>query len=123
MSVLTVTKTRLANGQWEGVITDVPSGIRPGVAVRFRDKRLEDVTVTQTADDTWRLSFAIPVTAICDGIQTITIVEEKTGDVLNSAAIIAGETADETMQAEIDLLRAELDLLKRAFRRHCVETA
>ncbi|WP_136636404.1 hypothetical protein [Pseudooceanicola onchidii] len=123
MSVLTVTKTRLANGQWEGVITDVPDGIRPGVAVRFRDKPLDDVTVSPAGNGDWRLSFAIPVNAICDGIQTITIVEAKTGDVLNSAAIIAGETADETMQAEIDLLRAELDMLKRAFRRHCVETA
>lgn len=123
MSVLTVTKTRLANGQWEGVITDVPEGIRPGVAVRFRDHPVDDISVTQASDGTWRLSFAIPTAAICDGIQTITIVEEKTGDVLNSAAIIAGEPADETMQAEIDLLRAELDMLKRAFRRHCVETA
>lgn len=123
MSILTVTKTRIANGRWEGVITDVPEGIRPGVAVRFRDVPVDDVTITQVSGDTWRLSFAIPLSAIGDGIQTITIMEEKTGDVLGSAAIIAGETSDETMQAEIDLLRAELDLLKRAFRRHCVETA
>jgi hypothetical protein len=26
------------------------------------------------------------------------------------------------LRAEVDLLRAELDMLKRAFRRHCVET-
>ncbi len=25
--------------------------------------------------------------------------------------------------AEVDLLRSELDMLKRAFRRHCLETA
>jgi hypothetical protein len=29
---------------------------------------------------------------------------------------------DEDIRAEVDLLRAELDLLKRAFRRHCSET-
>ena len=120
---MTVTKTRLAHGQWEGMITDVPEGIRPGIAVRVRDTALEDVTITQVDDTQWRLSFAIPAAVINDGIQTITIVEQKTGDVLNSAAIIAGETADETMLAEIDLLKAELELLKRAFRRHCVETA
>jgi hypothetical protein len=28
----------------------------------------------------------------------------------------------EDIRAEMDLLRAELDLLKQAFRRHCVET-
>ena len=123
MSVLTVTKTRIANGYWEGVITDVPSGIRPGVGVRFRDKPVADVTITEAGDGTWRLRFAIPAAMISDGIQTITIVEANTGDVLGSAALIAGDAADETMQAEINLLREELDLLKQAFRRHCVETA
>jgi len=27
------------------------------------------------------------------------------------------------MRVEMDLLRAELDMLKRAFRRHCLETS
>jgi hypothetical protein len=30
---------------------------------------------------------------------------------------------EEDIRAEVSLLRAELDLLKRAFRRHCAETA
>lgn len=123
MSVLKVTKTRLAHGRYEGVISDVPEGIRPGVAVRFRDRPVEDVQITAAGDGTWRIVFDIPMGAISDGLQTITIIEANTGDVLDSLAIIAGESADETIQAEIALLRAELDLLKRAFRRHCVETA
>ena len=123
MSILKVTRTRLANGRYEGIIANVPEGIRPGIAVRFRDRPLDDVAVTPRADDTWKLSFDVPSGAISDGIQTITIVEANTGDVLDSLAIIAGDQADETIQAEIDLLREELDLLKRAFRRHCVETA
>ncbi|MGR3550760.1 hypothetical protein [Pseudooceanicola sp.] len=123
MSILTVTKTRLANGQWEGVISDVPEGIKPGIAVNYRDKPLDNVAVTPAVGGTWRLRFAIPATMIGDGLQTVTIVEANTGDVLDSFAILAGDSLDETMQAEVDLLRAELDLLKRAFRRHCVETA
>ncbi|EAQ03744.1 hypothetical protein OB2597_10891 [Pseudooceanicola batsensis HTCC2597] len=123
MSVLTVTKTRLVNGRYEGVISDVPEGIRPGVAARVRDRAVEDLSVTPMGDGTWRLIFDVPASAISDGIQTIAVVEANTGEVLDSLAIIAGEPANETMQAEIDLLREELDLLKRAFRRHCVETA
>jgi hypothetical protein len=30
---------------------------------------------------------------------------------------------EDDLRAEVDLLRAELDMLKRAFRRHCLETA
>ncbi|WP_407494381.1 hypothetical protein [Pseudooceanicola sp. MF1-13] len=123
MSILKVTKTRLTNGRYEGVISNVPEDLRPGVSARFRDRPLDDVAVTPAGDGTWRVAFDIPVAAISDGIQTITIIETNTGDVLDSLAIIAGEAADETIQAEIDLLREELDLLKRAFRRHCVETA
>jgi hypothetical protein len=29
---------------------------------------------------------------------------------------------EDDLRAEVDLLRAELDMLKRAFRRHCLET-
>ncbi|WP_370271719.1 hypothetical protein [Pseudooceanicola nitratireducens] len=123
MSILKVTRTRLNNGRYEGVISDVPEGIRPGVAARFRDKGIEDLSISPAGDGTWRLTFDVPVSAIGDGVQTITIVEANTGDVLDSLAIIAGDTADETIQAELALLREELDLLKRAFRRHCVETA
>jgi hypothetical protein len=123
MSILKVTKTRLVNGTWEGVISDVPEGIRPGIAVRFRDRALDDISVTPATGGTWHLRFAVPAAAIGDGVQTITIEEATTGDVLDSLAIIAGDQASETIRAEIDLLRAELDLLKRAFRRHCVETA
>ena len=35
---------------------------------------------------------------------------------------LAGEALAHDIRAEIDLLRAELDMLKRAFRRHCLET-
>ncbi len=122
-SVLTVNKTRMSNGMWEGIISDVPDGIRPGIEVKFREHPLDTVAIDQVSGGDWRLRFSIPTQMVSDGIQTITILEANTGEVLDSFALIAGDAADETMQAEIDLLREELDLLKRAFRRHCVETA
>ena len=54
MSILKVTKTRLVNGTWEGVISDVPEDIRPGIAVRFRDRALDDISVTPATGGTWR---------------------------------------------------------------------
>jgi hypothetical protein len=42
--------------------------------------------------------------------------------VLEKFTLIAGDVLGDDIRAEVDLLRAELDMLKRAFRRHCVET-
>ena len=36
--------------------------------------------------------------------------------------MITGEPVEDDLRGEIDLLRAELDMLKRAFRRHCIDT-
>ena len=37
--------------------------------------------------------------------------------------MIGDEVYGVDLRAEMDLMRAELDMLKRAFRRHCVETS
>ena len=65
----------------------------------------------------------IPVELISDGVQTFVISDAATGVTLDSFAILAGEALSEDIRAEMELLRAELDMLKRAFRRHCIETA
>ncbi|MDA8740151.1 hypothetical protein N9M73_03340 [Rhodobacteraceae bacterium] len=46
----------------------------------------------------------------------------KKAEVLARFTLIGGDLVDQDLRAEIDLLRAELDLLKRAFRRHCADT-
>jgi len=58
------------------------------------------VTHLNKEEDLWLLQVPIPEEAIADG--------EALGD---------------DMRVEIELPRAELDMLKRAFRRHCVETS
>ena len=58
------------------------------------------VTHLNKEEDLWLLQVPIPEEAIADG--------EALGD---------------DMRVEIELPRAEIDMLKRAFRRHCVETS
>ena len=58
------------------------------------------VTHLNKEEDLWLLQVLIPEETIADG--------EALGD---------------DMRVEIELPRAELDMLKRAFRRHCVETS
>ena len=55
-------------------------------------------------------------------MQTVVIADAETGEAEATVSLVAGEALAGDLRAEIDLLRAELDMLKRAFRRHCLET-
>ena len=54
-------------------------------------------------------------------MQTYLVADAATGEP-RLLRLVAGEALAHDLRAEIDLLRAELDMLKRAFRRHCLET-
>lgn len=124
MSELTLTKTRLFEGVWEGALKSAEaSGTKPQVDVTYLGETVPDVSIDPT-DETglWRLRFPIPKESISDGVQTVVITDHTTEERLETVSFIAGEALAGDLRAEIDLLRAELDMLKRAFRRHCVET-
>ncbi|MFO7806384.1 MAG: hypothetical protein R6V30_12040 [Paracoccaceae bacterium] len=118
---LTLTKTRLLAGVWEGVLTGASGGEPPSLAFRLRDEVLDGLTL-RPEGDRWIVHAAIPADRICDGVQTFVILDAETEDVLASFALLSGEALAEDIRAEVDLLRDELDMLKRAFRRHCLET-
>ena len=123
MSKLELTAGEIREGTWRGVLTGVGDSA-PELVVTHLDKPLADVTLT--AADTpgcWSLRIPIPPGAISEGVQTFLITERASGARLGSFTLIAGEALGDDMRVEIDLLRAELDMLKRAFRRHCVETS
>ena len=65
-------------------------------------------------------SFGVPVplTAVADGVHTL-VVADMEGETLATINLAAGEAMAGDLRAEVDMLRAELDLLKRAFRHHC----
>lgn len=124
MTDFTLTKTRMIEGIWEGILTQ-NKGVTalPQVQVLHLDKPVSGVLVTEnTQAGHWLVQIPVPVELIADGVQTFVIADERTGDVLGSFSLIAGEPLAEDIRPEVDLLRAELDMLKRAFRRHCLET-
>ena len=121
MSDLTVTKTRLFQGIWEGIVTGSPKGTRPSIAVTHLEQPVPGADLTEVAGG-WLLRIPVPRDALSDGIHTFLIRDVGTGETLESFSILAGEALADDIRAEIDLLREELDLLKRAFRRHCLET-
>ena len=104
MSEVTLTRMRLAEGVWEGLLSTHASAV-PRLRLRHRDELVGE-----------------PETVAADGIQTFVIEDATTGDALAHETIFAGELIEDDIRAEVSLLRAELDLLKRAFRRHCSES-
>ncbi|TNJ41406.1 hypothetical protein [Phaeobacter sp. B1627] len=125
MSALTLSKIRFCNGTWEGQIDNAPaSSARPEISVRLLDRTIDTVTLSEseTAPGTWTLAVQIPPEAIGDGVQTFVISDTKTDQKLGDFTLIAGDPLTDDLRAEVALLRAELDMLKRAFRRHCLET-
>ena len=121
---LTLTKTRIQAGVWEGLLTSRDDRV-PAIVATHLDQALASVSVTPLPDDPkcWAVRIAIPADLLSDGVQTFVITDQATGARLASFAIITGEPLEVDFRAVLNLLRAELDLLKQAFRRHCVETA
>jgi len=124
MTDLTVTKTRLFEGIWEGVLSREGGGTAtPDIEVTHLQVPLEGVEVIEKPDERlWVLKVPIPPHVIADGVQTFLIRDRETGDTIDSFALMSGDALSYDIRVEVSLLREELDLLKRAFRRHCLET-
>jgi hypothetical protein len=123
MSTLTLTPTRLRQGIWEGHVQQAGSGV-PQIRVTHLGAVVPDVLVTETGSaGGWLVQVPVPMAAISDGVQVFVIADGTDGETLGHFTLIAGEALGDDLRGEVELLRAELDMLKRAFRRHCVETA
>jgi hypothetical protein len=127
MTEFNLTKTRLQSGIWEGSLdakgwTDDAS---PELRATHLEKDCGEVSVSKLADmgDIFAVRIKLNSDILCDGVQTVLVTETTSGDLLDSFSIVSGEPLEADLRAEIDLLRAELDMLKRAFRRHCIETS
>lgn len=125
MSELSLVKIRIKEGFWEGILlSDAQDSTRPDILVTHLEQPIADVEVVGQDDSPgeWVVRVKIPIKFISDGVHTFLITDQKTGQLLESFSIVAGEPLSQDIRAEMDLLREELDMLKRAFRRHCVET-
>ncbi|MDT8326949.1 MAG: hypothetical protein RQ750_06115 [Roseovarius sp.] len=124
MSELRLTKTRLFEGVWEGVLTFEGEGnFQPRIEVMHLLQPLPGVEVIEKPEEKiWVVRVPVPPSAIADGVQTFVIRDARSHEVLDSFSLLSGDVLSYDIRSEIALLREELDLLKRAFRRHCLET-
>ncbi len=125
MPDLKLTKTRIQAGIWEGVLTGgLGTGEAPEIDVTHLGEPVQTVAISADAKTpgAWTVKIAIPPETLTDGVQTYLISDSETGEKLGSFTVVTGEPLEDDIRGELDLLRAELDMLKRAFRRHCVDT-
>lgn len=122
MTTLTLTPTKMRHGIWQGTIVQSGSGV-PQIKVTHLGNDVPGVQLSENEDmGTWLVQVPIPPEAIADGVQVFVLSDATDDEKLGEFTLIAGEALGDDIRAEMELLRAELDMLKRAFRRHCVET-
>jgi hypothetical protein len=109
---------RIAGGVWEGV---VQADTAPVVEALHMGRGIEGVEVRPVAGKSGQFSLRVPIPAwaLSEGVQTFVV--QAGGERIAEFTLVAGQPLDEDIRAEVSLLRAELDLLKRAFQRHMRE--
>jgi len=119
-----LTKTRILSGVWEGVLTMPTPDRQPDIEVSHAGQPMRSVDLTEVKETPgqWVLRIAIPPDLLSDGVQTFVVSDRPSGARLSAFTIVTGVPLEDDIRAEVDLLRSELDMLKRAFRRHCLET-
>ncbi len=109
---------RVTGGVWEALVTAAEA---PVIEAVHGGRVIEGVEVHAVAGQPGRFALRMPIPAwvLNEGLQTILV---RSGEAtVATVTLVAGEPLDEDIQAELTLLRAELDLLKRAFQRHVRE--
>ena len=66
----------------------------------------------------FELKVPIPITAVGNGSNSLVVCSSENDDILAKIHVVAGNILDHEIVAELQILREELDLLKKAFRRH-----
>ncbi|SNR40343.1 hypothetical protein EYF88_06785 [Paracoccus sediminis] len=113
----------VAAGCWIGALaSDTPPA---GLVVLHRGQVVARAALRDAGPGVWLVAADLPAAVIDTGLHALLLVVSD-GDgnpagpasqVLSSLALIAGAVAGDDLLAEVAQLRAELDLLKREFRR------
>lgn len=114
-------RTTLQAGRYEGVLTGAG---QTEIEALHKGRIVGVAQVTKHPDDPGAMHVALdlPTDVLSDGVQVVGLRSTATGEVLDHITLMAGSALDEDIRSEMSLLREELEMLKRAFRRHCADT-
>lgn len=109
----------VAGGCWSGTLhaANPPASL----AVVHRGQVVAQARAQGAGPGLWAVTADLPSVVIDEGVHSLLLVagepDAPASQVLGSLTLIAGRVAGEDVLAEVAQLRAELDLLKREFRR------
>lgn len=113
----TLQRTDLNGGAYMGVLEGAGA---PPVLELVHDGAVvttADVTQIEGTTGQWQVRVALPLSLLSDGVQVAVIRTAGGDDILDRIAVFAGAEVDDDLRAEVQVLRAELDMLKAAVRR------
>lgn len=114
-------RVSLQAGRYEGVLTGAEQTEIEALH-KGRIVSVAQVAAHATEAGAVHVSLDLPADVLSDGVQVVGLRSTATGQVLDRITLMAGSALDEDVRGEVALLREELEMLKRAFRRHCAET-
>ncbi|CAM3187639.1 hypothetical protein SAMN04488021_12015 [Paracoccus aminovorans] len=114
----------LKSGIWQGILRrETPPG---RLLLVHMGSPVAEALATAEPEGGWRVAAAIPPELLSDGVQSFLLVEDRGAAAeplqagahsLGSLTLIAGALLDDDLLAEMTLMRAELELLKKELRR------
>lgn len=121
MTQLTMTRSTLIAGTWETTLEG--AGARPEVSVWLGTQALPSVTLADAGPGAWEVRAAVPVECLASGTHVLILRGGRDGTALGHLRLSAGVADAADLAAEVAILRAEVDMLKKALRRIAATSA
>jgi hypothetical protein len=120
MTDWTLVRLRLAAGLWEGRLSG-PAGVAPPpLAATLAGTEVAPPQVAPDGEGTWTVTLHLPPSILTEGTQVLAI-GPRGGEALCREPFAFGDTLEADLRAELAALRTDLEILKRAFRRHLAD--
>jgi hypothetical protein len=116
----TLTRLRLAAGTWEGRLAGPAGAEPPPLTATWRGEEIGELRLAAEAPGQWKVTLILPASLISDGTH-IFAMGPRGGDPLCVEALAFGDALESDLRAELSALRTEVEVLKRAIRRHLAE--
>jgi hypothetical protein len=113
-------RTRLSAGTWEGRLSGPAGGAPPTLVAIWRGVEIAPVRSIPAGEGVWSVVLTLPSDMLTDGVQTLS-VGPPGADPLCTEAFAFGDPLELDLRAEVAALRTELEILRRALRRHLAQ--
>ncbi len=112
---LRIERLRFSAGRFRAEVVAAGEGPAPEIALRLRGEVLAQAKLAPKGPGRWSLDVEAPAAAFGEGVAILEFAAED-GSRLAAYPLAAGAALEGDLVAEVASLRAELDLLKQAFR-------